>query len=633
MRISVVICTYNRAEILRQTLEGFVAVAGAAPSPWELIVVDNNSSDATAVVCQAFAAKLPLRYIKEPRPGKSCALNTGIDTATGELIALTDDDVDVEQGWMGALVSAATSYPSADFFGGKVLSRWQGQPPRWFVENKDMLRSNPRVDLGEEAITLRRGSEPALIGANLAFRRALFVAKARFREDLGPKGDGSKGGRVGPEEFEWEARLLDAGHEGIYVPDAVVHHRDPLWRMTGTYVRHWYVQAGRSRAKEGKVPPGHEWFGAPRYLWRELLTNAAKFLCTRVGPSRVWLSAQCRMCLAWGSIVECRAAGNAPSKPLAARFRWRMECLTRWINGVLVRMGPGAFIWFHRPWPLRKIYMRPALKVRCLGGGLGDELMCLPIFEEIKRRNPACRISFVTRRPAFFRSQPQVDEVLTQPPKRGAVTLTYNFVIPPPRPLISMMAECAGIKGRFRRIPAPIVTPSSGAKSLIESLARPLVVVQPVASGWTTNKNWPLPYWKRCARLLAADFQVLEVGTEAVLPAEEMGARFVSMAGETSLDDFAYYISQADLFIGPSSSGMHLANAYDIPALIIFGGYESPVGYDFPNVHALYSPVDCAPCWRQDCPYDLKCLHAIEPEVVVEKAVRLLGKSGVPQKN
>jgi glycosyltransferase involved in cell wall biosynthesis len=307
MRISVVICTYNRAGILRQTLEGFLSASATAPSPWELIVVDNNSDDSTPAVCESFAGRLPLRYIKEPRQGKSRALNSGIEAAAGELIALTDDDVDVEPGWMGALVTAADTYAAADFFGGKVVSRWQGQPPRWFVENQAILRSNPKVDLGDQPITLRRGSAPVLIGANLAFRRKLFADSARFREDLGPLGDGMKGGRVGPEELEWEARLLDAGHEGIYIPTAVVHHRDPPWRMTGAYVRHWYIQAGRSRAIQGEVAAGHEWFAAPRYLWRELLTNAAKYLCTRlVAPSRVWLPAQCRMCLAWGSIRQCQ---------------------------------------------------------------------------------------------------------------------------------------------------------------------------------------------------------------------------------------------------------------------------------------------------------------------------------------
>jgi len=296
-------------------------------------------------------------------------------------------------------------------------------------------------------------------------------------------------------------------------------------------------------------------------------------------------------------------------------------------------MGPGVFIWFHRPWPMRKIYMKPELMVRCLGGGLGDELMCLPIFEEIKRRNPGCRISFVTRRPDFFRNQPQVDEVLKDAPECGAVTLTYNYVIPPLRPLISSMAECVGINARFQRIPALRVNPSDTVKRLIEDISRPLVVVQPVASGWTTNKNWPITYWKECARALAADFQVIEIGTEPVLAADEIGGRFLSMAGKTSLDDLAYLISQADLFIGPSSSGMHLANAYDVPALIIFGGYESPAGYDFPNVHPLYSPVECAPCWRQDCPYDLKCLHAIKPATVVEEALRLLGRTAAGRRN
>jgi len=120
------------------------------------------------------------------------------------------------------------------------------------------------------------------------------------------------------------------------------------------------------------------------------------------------------------------------------------------------------------------------------------------------------------------------------------------------------------------------------------------------------------------------------VGTEPVLPAKEMGERFATLAGRTSLDDLAYVISQADLFIGPSSSGMHLASAWDVPALIIFGGYESPAGYDYANVHPLYSPVPCAPCWRQSCPYELKCLHAIQPEMVIEQALRLLERSRSP---
>jgi ADP-heptose:LPS heptosyltransferase len=302
---------------------------------------------------------------------------------------------------------------------------------------------------------------------------------------------------------------------------------------------------------------------------------------------------------------------------LKARIRWRMQCLRRRINGVLVRLGPRVFIQCHWPWLLRKPWMRPELTIQPLGGGLGDELMCLPIFAEIKRRNPRCRISFVTRRPDFFRGQENVDEVLTEAPGRRVLMLVYNDLLPPPRPLMSLMGECAGLTGTFPRIPPPSVTPSAATRKMLDALPRPLVVVQPVASGWTTNKNWPLASWKECARRLAAVCQVMEVGVESVLPAEEIGEGFCSMAGRTSLEDFAYMISQADLFIGPSSSG-------------IFGGYEAPSGYDFPNVHPLYSPVPCAPCWRQTCPYELKCLHAIQPATVLEQAWQILGISAPP---
>ncbi len=312
------------------------------------------------------------------------------------------------------------------------------------------------------------------------------------------------------------------------------------------------------------------------------------------------------------------------AKSLRARIGWRLEVLGDWIDGILTRMGPRAFIGFHWPWPVRKPYMRPALTVRPLGSGLGDELMCLPVFEEIKRRNPGCRITFVTRHPDFFRGQREVDEVVKGGPGVRALKLTYGPIVPPRRPLISLMGECVGIRARFPRIPPPRVNASEAVRKTIESLARPLLVVQPLASGWTTNKNWPLGYWKECARSLAAEYQVVEVGTEPVLPTEGMGSRFSSMAGRTSLDDLAYIISEADLFIGPSSSGMHLANAYGVPALIIFGGYESPGGYEYENVHPLYTPVPCAPCWRQTCPYELKCLHAIAPGTVVAEALRLL---------
>jgi ADP-heptose:LPS heptosyltransferase/glycosyltransferase involved in cell wall biosynthesis len=643
MDFSIVICTYNHSDALERTLLGIFGLSLPAGCEWELILVDNCCTDHTVEVCQRYEALIPLRYLREERQGRSHALNAGVAAARGGLVLLTDDDVDVAPGWAATMVAAAQAHDDADFFGGKVLSRWQGQPPGWFMENPDMIHSKPLVDLGEASQRFASGDGPLFIGANLAVRMSVFEAGFTFHDGMGPKPEGEEGGRADPVELEWQQRLLDAGHEGMYVPEAFVYHRDPRWQMTEQYVRQWYMESGRDRVKQGEVPRGREWLGAPQYLWRELVNNGLKYLCNRwLGPSRTWLAAECQMSLAWGSILECRASrrpaepqkpesGEAPPLSPAPRVRWRKDLLEPWINRQLVRMGPGAFIGFHWPWPAHKPYMRRALTIQALGDGLGDELMCLPIIEEIKRRNPRCRIRFVTRRPEFFRGQPQVDDVAKEKPGRRVVKLVYNSVIPPPRPLISLMGECVGIDMRFPRIPPLQVKPSDQVKSLIESLPRPLLVVQPLATGRTTNKNWPLPYWKECVRSLAAEFHVVEVGNEPVLPAEEIGGRFTSVSGGTTLHDLAYVISQADLFIGPSSGGMHLANAYDVPALIIFGGYESPEGYDYDNVHPLYSPVVCAPCWRQTCPYDLKCLHAIKPATVVAQALRMLGKSPAPR--
>jgi len=652
MDFSIVICTHNRADSLERTLLGIFGMSLPAGCEWELIVVDNLSTDQTVDVCQKYEALIPLRYLREDRQGKSYALNSGLAAARADLILLTDDDVDVDPGWASAMLAAANTHYDADFFGGKVISRWQSKPPKWFSDNADMIRSNPRVDLGEAPVRFTKADEPRLIGANLAARKGLFDAGFMFRDDLGPSGEGGTGGRVGPEEQEWQQRLLRAGYEGVYVPDARVHHRDPPWRMTEKYLRHWYTQGGRVRVRQGDVPRGNEWMGAPRYLWKEWATNAATYLTRRlIGPSRLWLSAECRMCIAWGSIAECRASGNpnapkendphplppepqpaaaptmegTPAAAPSAHNRYRRE-FPQWLNRILVHLGPAAYIALHWPWPMDKPYMRRSLTVQALGGGLGDELMCLPVIAEIKRLNPKCRVRFVTRRPDFFRTQPHIDEVAKERPGRRVLKLVYNSVLPPPRPLITLMAECVGISDRFRRIPTLDVKPGKNVVKLIKHLPRPLVVVQPLATGWTGNKNWPLPYWIECVRSLTADFHVVEVGNDPVLPVEEMGPRFTSVSGGTTLHDLAYVISQADLFIGPSSGGMHLASAFDVPALIIFGGYERPSGYDYRNVEALYTPVACAPCWRQTCPYELMCLHSIKPETVVARARQMLGQ-------
>src|SRR5829696_9022741 len=100
MKFSVVIATYNRADELVRTLDSLRNLQVA--EPWEVVIVDNNSSDNTKEVVLKAAENfpVPLRYLHEPQQGRSAALNTGIKASHGEIIATTDDDVRVEPDWL-----------------------------------------------------------------------------------------------------------------------------------------------------------------------------------------------------------------------------------------------------------------------------------------------------------------------------------------------------------------------------------------------------------------------------------------------------------------------------------------------------------------------------------------------------
>ena len=302
---------------------------------------------------------------------------------------------------------------------------------------------------------------------------------------------------------------------------------------------------------------------------------------------------------------------------IAAAIRWRINAAEMWWDGFLAHRGPRVFIALHWPWPFKKPWQRRRLTVTT-AGGIGDELMAATVCAEIKRRNPSCSIRFVSRYPEMFEGV--VDEVERHDPARTrrALLLKYHHVIPPPRPLVTLMAECAGLEFRTPKLIAPRVSASEALQAEIECVPRPRIAVQPISSKWTPNKTWPVEHWRALLSQLSTLGHVIELGTETMFPNRrtEFGERYHSFAGRTSPAEFGWIISKCDLFIGPSSGGMHLANAFGIPSLIIFGGYESPDGYNYPSTN-FYTPVECAPCWlTTNCPYGWKCLHAISPEAV-----------------
>ena len=238
--LSIVLCTYNRAPLLARALAALVA---AASDDTELIVVDNNSTDGTADVVRRFMdGRLTVRLVHEPKQGLSFARNTGIGTATGELIAFTDDDVVVDRGWIASVQRAFERFPDAAWVGGKVLPIWPAPPPRWLTAAR--WAPLALVDYGDHAFAIGPDRPVCSVGANLAVRRAAFDVAGLFAASVQRVGAGA--GTT--EDHELQLRLMSAGFTGAYDPAVVVHAPVDSGRMTKAFHRRWHFCHGRSFA-------------------------------------------------------------------------------------------------------------------------------------------------------------------------------------------------------------------------------------------------------------------------------------------------------------------------------------------------------------------------------------------------
>ncbi|MFM1920863.1 MAG: hypothetical protein RLZZ303_2497 [Candidatus Hydrogenedentota bacterium] len=237
--ISVVICTYNRAAYLEQTLSTFFRQEHLDRVPHELIVVDNNSSDATPEVVQQFGSHKALHYHFESKQGLSRARNRGVAESRGEIIAYLDDDVLISPGWLGA-VASCFEQTGSDVVGGRSILRFEAQPPGWF--GPEFRRSLSEVDLGPLRIDAGKGQR--LYGLNVSYRRKALVDAGGFRLHFGRSG----GKLISGEELDLNRRIADGGGRLTYEPDALVEHVIPESRTTWEYMLKLQQGAVETRA-------------------------------------------------------------------------------------------------------------------------------------------------------------------------------------------------------------------------------------------------------------------------------------------------------------------------------------------------------------------------------------------------
>lgn len=241
VRLTVAICTLDRARLLAGTLE---RLADAAPPsvPWEALVVDNGSTDDTQRVLDQFVSRLPLRRVVEPTLGLSNARNAAVAHASGDYILWTDDDVLVDRGWLRGYEDAIHRWPDAAVFGGPIRPQFEGTPPAWLLAVWTRVAGAFAVrDLGDHPVPLD-GEETVPYGANFVVRTREQRCFA-FDPELGRHG---RSGRLCEETAVIQA-ILSGGATGWWVPEAAVSHWVPRDRQTVAYLRHYFELVGKTR--------------------------------------------------------------------------------------------------------------------------------------------------------------------------------------------------------------------------------------------------------------------------------------------------------------------------------------------------------------------------------------------------
>jgi len=257
MDITIVICTHNRAPLLRQTLDTLAQAQRPLGTQVEILVVANACSDEshallTEVERDPIWKDLPLRWMPEPTPGKSFALNRAISETESMALCFIDDDQFVDKDFLAELAQSLAEHPDYDIICGRIHPAWDGSEPTWVHETGRYfipIRPFPEYDFGETPKEIPPGHKlPS--GGNITVRRKVFQHVGNFSTDLGPQGHNLIGG----EDLEFLMRCLEAGQRILYMPSLrQLHAIEPERMRTGYMLRKSYLRSLSSQRMHGSA--------------------------------------------------------------------------------------------------------------------------------------------------------------------------------------------------------------------------------------------------------------------------------------------------------------------------------------------------------------------------------------------
>ena len=260
------VCTRNRAPLLRECVLSILQSGARLSCPWEVLVVDNGSTDETPAVLQALSSSPGFRTVREDRLGISHARNAAVHHAAGRILVYIDDDVLVPPEYADRMF-AAIEARKVDILGGPMLPRWEGKPPFWL--GRDLYGV---LGLIEDVQMIEMRGYPRIFSGNMACRRDLLAS-------LGPSPFDPRLGRsgtrlIGNEESYLIDRVAQTGAKIEFAKEAPVYHRVPAERLTLGHFLRYHFYAGVSDCREASIRLGTQ--RLPRWVVGELIRRGVE---------------------------------------------------------------------------------------------------------------------------------------------------------------------------------------------------------------------------------------------------------------------------------------------------------------------------------------------------------------------
>jgi glycosyltransferase involved in cell wall biosynthesis len=253
VKISVVICTYNRSKFLKKAFDS-IKNQKCNKNDFEIILVNNNSIDNTEVFCHNYIKENPdlrFKYFVETNQGLSHARNRGIKESNGEFITFVDDDAWADKDFIKKSIGYLETDSSLAVVGGKIFLDYEKEAPKWV--SRFLLSLFGYYNLGNSPVNFNKRNYPR--GSNMTYRKVIFDKYGGFNTDLGRNG----GDLMGNEEKEIFIRIFNKGEIGIYHPDLIVYHAVPVERTQLSFIKKQAIGIGRSERIRSKSIRGLEY--------------------------------------------------------------------------------------------------------------------------------------------------------------------------------------------------------------------------------------------------------------------------------------------------------------------------------------------------------------------------------------